>query len=403
MIGTRAFSHIGVLLVLLLATETASSRIVPRRDARQGILDAELVAIVSQRAADEYRIEEVFWGDARVGDSIRLKDFNLFTKQQYGSDIIDPISPATRILLFLQHKKGDMSSWEPTDYGYCFFWVQEPARVFELRNIAQQAVALRRRWEDATKIPDPRKRVEALWPYLRLREYGTSFLEHTKVELRKVGPVAGDYFAEQFDAMPYLDRSLLYYESGSYGSERLHQTLIRHLKNQQQAYEGVLAAHGLEGKAVLENWNSVPQDIQGAYSEVPSLLYGLRSFADRADLPLIRDVAIWAVKHGVDQACEMALGAFREMPDKDNLPTIESIWRDLENRPSKNKEIIRHDVIGALCAHRYSEAVPLLARFVAHRYAGPEVNDALSQIVGRDLGRDPKAWLDWYEKHKPLE
>jgi len=361
------------------------------------------VAIVRQRAADEYQIEEVYWGDARVGDSISLTGFSLTTKQQYGPDIVAPISAATRILLFLQRKKGDPNSWEPTDFGYCFFWVQESGRVFELRNIAQQAVALRQRWEYAVAMPDLRKRVEALWPFLRLREYGTSFLEHTKAELRKIGLVAGDYFAEQFEAMPRDDRWVLYYESGGYGSEKLHQTMIRELIRQQQAYEDSLAAHGMEGRDVLENWNSVPQDIQDAYGEIASLLYGLRSFKDRADLPLVRDVAIRAVKNGVDQAREMALGAFREMPDKGNLPVIDTIWKDAVRRGGQDKELIAHDVVGALCAHRFPETVPLLAPFVVHPYAGPEVEDALSQIVGKDLGRDPKAWLDWYESHKPTE
>ncbi len=376
------------------------SRLVRQPSAREGVLDAQLVAIVRQKASDTFQLEEVFWGDAEAGDSISLPGFKLSTTQEYGPDLIEPISSSTRILLFLQHKKDDPNSWEPTDYKSCFFWVQKPDRVFQLRNMAQEAVALLRRWEQATSISDPQKRVEALWPYIHIREYGLSFLEHTKAELRKTGPVAGDYFAEKFDAMSPDDRSPLYYEAGSYGSERLHQTLISEVKKDRQLYEQLLASHGLDGRAVLENWNSVPQDVRNAYGEVPSLLYGLRSIKDRADLPLFRETAIWAVKFGSEQSCEMALGTFREMPDEDNLPTIAAIWAESENRSTDYRESIFHDVVGALCAHRFPEAVPLLAPFVTHPYAGPEVEDALSRIVGKDLGRTPKAWLDWYETYK---
>jgi hypothetical protein len=330
-----------------------------------------------------------------------LPGFKLFTNQEEGPDLTEPISSSTRILLFLQHRKDDASSWEPTDYGNCFFWVQESGKVFQLRSMAQGAVALRRHWEDAVRTPDPRKRVEALWPYLHLRDYGVSFLDHTKAELRKIGPIAGDYFAEQFDAMAPDDRSLLYYEAGSLGSERLHQSMIRHLKNEQEAYEGFLAARGLDGKAVLENWNSVPQDIQQVHGDISSLLYGLRSFSDRGDLPLFREAAIWALNSGVEEACVTVLGAFREMPDKDNLSVIGVIWKDFEHRPTQNREIVFHDVVGALCTHRFPETVPLLAPFVTHPYARPEVEEALSQIVGKDLGRTPRPWLDWYETHTP--
>ena len=390
-------------MVLLVLSETALGGTRRLRDARLGVLDATLVVIVRQQAADEFQIEETFWGDKKRGDSLQLPGFRLFTVPEDGPDIVEPISTGTRILLFLRPASAEASRWEITDYGHCFFWVQEPGRIFELRNTALQAVAMRRRWEEAASVPDPLRRVEALWPFLRLREYGTSFLEHTKLELRKIGPVAGDYFAEQFDAMSHDDRSELYYESGSYGSEKLHQRMILQLKTQQRAYEGFLAVHGLDGKAFLQNWNSVPQDVRDAYHEIPSLLYGLASISNRADLPLIREVAVWAVENKVDQAREMTLMNFRVMPDRENLPGIDAIWKDAEQHEGQDKEIILHDVIGALCAHRFPETVPLLAPFVTHPYAGPEVEDALTQIVGKDLGRNPNSWVDWYQARKPRE
>lgn len=389
-----------VPLVVLSSADLGFTKLVRPRSAREGILDAQLVAIVRQKAPDLYEIEEVYWGNAEAGDSISLQGFQLSTRQEYGADLIDPISSETRILLFLRHKTDDPSGWEPTDYGYCFFWVQETERIFQLRNTAQAAVALRRRWEEAASIPDPQRRVEGLWPYIHLQEYGVSFLEHTKAELRKTGQVAGDYFAQQFDGMSPDDRSPLYYEAGSYGSEKLHQTMIRQLRREQQDFQGFLATRGLSGRAFLENWNSVPQDIKDAYGDISGILYGLRSIEDRADLPLFRDVAIWGVKFGAEQACEMALGAFREMPDKDNLPAIYAIWEGFADSSMEYREPIFHDVVAALCAYRFPETVPLLAPLVTHPYAGSEVEDALSQIVGKDLGRTPQPWLDWYAMRK---
>lgn len=388
------------LVVSLLLSDSALSRIVPQRDARQGILDAALVVIVKPQTATEYEIEEAFWGDASPGDSIHLPGFRLFTMQRYGPDLVEPISPGTRILLFLQHKKEDPSRWEPTQHGYCCFWVHDPGRVFELRNIAQEAMALRQRWEEAASIPDPRQRVEALWPYLRLMQYGSRFFERTKLELHKAGPVAGDYFAEQFDEMSRQDRSLLYHEAAAYGSEALHQTLIHHIKSQQQLYEHLLVEHGLDGKAVLEDWNNISEEIRNIYGEVYYALAGLAGFKDRNDLPMIREVALWAVEHGLGQTCEAALGAFRNMPDKSNLPIIEAIWKEYAPLETEGNRIIRYEVIRSLTAHLFPETIPLLAPFVTDSFAGPEVRDALSKIVGQDLSGNPRPWLDWYQTYQ---
>jgi hypothetical protein len=390
----------GILIVFLVSCQAAQARLVPRRDARDGVLDAQLVVIVRQNSADVYEIDEVFLGKAAPGDSISLPGFQLATRQSIGPDKLERISNATRILLFLQHKKNDPNAWEPTDYGYCFFWVQEPDRVFELRNIARSAVALRHRWEDAARLTDLQERVEALWPYIYLRDYGVSFLEHTKVELRKAGVIAGDYFAGQFDNMSPDERSPLYYEAGSYGSEKLHQTMIRHLEIEQLTIESFEVAHSFDAKALRENWNSMPKDVRSLYGDIPGLLYGLRSIGDRADLPLFRGAAAHALKFGPEQALIQALGAFREMPDKENLATIAVIWKSSESGGSEDREMVQHDVIGALCTHNYPETVPLLAPFITHPYAAPEVEDALSRIVGTDLGRTLQPWLEWYQAYQ---
>jgi hypothetical protein len=56
------------------------------------------------------------------------------------------------------------------------------------------------------------------------------------------------------------------------------------------------------------------------------------------------------------------------------------------------------DTERALCQHKYTETVPLLAPFTADVTAqlASEAEYCLTQIVGRDLGRSPKTWIDWY-------
>jgi hypothetical protein len=385
------------LCCLLFASTGSYAKLVPGRDFRNGILDAELVVIVLQESPNSFKVEEVFLGNASVGDSIKLQGFRLFTEQQYGPDIIEPITVNTRILLFLHHKKDAPAAWEPTYFGYSFFWVQDSQQVTQLRSSAQQAVALRRQWEEAANTSDPSRRAEALWPFLSMDTYGPNFREHTKSALRNIAPVSGDYFAEQFANMPRWNRADMFKEAGTYGGDKLHETLSNYLKTEQQLYEKFISTSRLEDKDALSHWNTLPEYIKDSYGDIYYGLAGLASFQRRDDLPLIRELARWAVEYGLEQTCEAALDAFRIMPDEDNLPVISLIWRKFPFGRDKGDEIFHIDVIRTLCAHKYAQTVPLLAPFVTDGFAGTEAQAALSEIVGKDLGPMPQPWLNWYE------
>src|SRR5262249_18416229 len=147
-----------------------------------------------------------------AGSAIKLPGFRLYTIQEYGPELVEPMTPDTRILLFLRSKKD---GWEVTHYGYCFFWRQEPEKVKELREMADKAVSLRRSWEAARDTPDQQLRVEALWPYLWGQ--GVSFLQHTERELQKIGSRAGDYIAQQLEAMSHSQRMTILPNLGAYG------------------------------------------------------------------------------------------------------------------------------------------------------------------------------------------
>jgi hypothetical protein len=385
-----------LLCSLLLAGAASFAKLVAGRDFRNGILDAELVVLVLQQSPDSFRVEEVFLGNASNGDSIELPGFTLFTEQQYGPDVREPITSNTRILLFLRHKKDTPAAWEPTFFGYSFFWVQNPQQVTQLRRTAEQAVALRRQWEQAANISDPRRRAEALWPFLSVKDYGPSFLEYTKSALQNMAPVSGEYFAEQFANMARWDRADLFKDAGAYGSEKLHETLSNYIRTQQQLYETFVSTSGFEGQDMLARWNTLPEYVKDIYGDIYYGLAGLASFQRRDDLPLIREISRWAVLYQLEQTCQAALDAFRTMPDEGNLPVISLIWKKFPLGTGEGDESFHIEVIRTLSAHKYAETVPLLAPFVTDGFAGAEAQAALSDIVGRNLGRRPEPWLDWY-------
>jgi len=384
--------------MILPMADVSHARLVPVRDPREGVLDASVVVIVSKAGTNSFRVEEVVLGEKNVGDTISLPDFRLYTVQMDGPERVEPITPDTRVLLFLKSSEKARDTLEVTDHGYCFFWVQEVAKVGDLRRKAEDAVKLRKLWEQARGIRDERKRVEALWPYLW--GYGVSFLHHTEMELQRTGTVAGDYIAERLPDMNPGERMTLLPELGAYGGERLHAALIDHLKQRQKGYDAFLEKHGPDKKSLIEDWNSAPNETKVTWGELYYGLAGLASFRDKRDLPFVRKLALWAIDCRFKQTCDAALQAFRDMPDKANLPVIDTIWKEFSTRPYKGNELSPFDVTRALRTHRFPETVPVLAQLLGNDKAGSEARAFLTAIVGQDLGEKPTAWLDWYESHK---
>lgn len=387
-----------VLLAVILLADRSYAREAPLRDSREGVLDASLVVIVRKHQADDFRIEEVMLGPKKVGDLITVPNFRLYTVQERGPEKVEPITPQTRILLFLRPKARVPDALEVTGCGYCFFWVHEPGNVAELRRIAEKAVGLRRSWEKARDIRDQQKRVEALWPYLW--DHGRSFLEHSRKELQKTGAVAGDYIAERLPNLSHRQRMTLLPRLGAWGGERLHAAVIAHLKQQQKLFEAILVELGPNARDLWEDWDKVPDTMKEAYGELYYGLTGLASFKDRKDLEFVRGLALWAVDRRCKDSCDAALAAFRAMPHDANLPVIEAIWREFSSKQYAGNKLLPFGVIRTLRAQKHLDAVPLLAELLANKEAGAQARAALCEIVGEDLGEDADAWLKWYAQHK---
>ena len=96
---------VALMCCLLAFTTPAIAKLTSGFDYRVGILDADLVCIVSQKAPDVFKVDEVFLATGPAVESIRLPGFQLATEQQYGPDIVEPITPNTRILMYLRHIK----------------------------------------------------------------------------------------------------------------------------------------------------------------------------------------------------------------------------------------------------------------------------------------------------------
>jgi hypothetical protein len=198
--------------------------------------------------------------------------------------------------------------------------------------------------------------------------------------------------------MPRWNRADLFKDAGAYGGDKLHRTLTNYIAAQQQLYESSALTYRLDHNDALASWNTMPENVKDIYGDIYYGLAGLASFQRRDDLPMIRDIARWAVKYGLEQTCEAALEAFRTMSDRANLPVISLIWRKFPLGRGEGDEVFHVDFIHTLCAHKFAQTVPLLAPFVTDRFAGADAQVALSEIVGRDLGETPQPWLDWYKR-----
>ena len=411
---------ITLLLSLCALGPDGEAKLIPRRDPLDGALDATVIAIIRQQAPDEFRVEEVFLGGVRVGQSLSLPGFKLAVEDTSaitpGVERIEPIHPETRILVFLKpasaaaigsQKLGD---WAVAGNGNCYFWSHDASQVASLQRMATGALDLRRSWEAARDLPDERQRAEALWPYLW--NYNYSCYRQTEAALQSIGPAAGDYIAGRLEGMTRAQKDVFLDHFGSYHSERLHAALINELKRQMAAWEDLLRRRG--GSAT---WDEVsppgrmhyavrrPQDANADEADdIYGVLFhgfiGLSSFNDRSDLPFIRESALWAVRYRFKQVDDAALGAFGLLPDKDNLPVIQAIWEEFSKRPSQGNELQPFAVMSALNSHRFPEAIPLMAQFVNAGFAQDIARRFLVDMTGVDLGGDTSAWLRYYGSHK---
>jgi hypothetical protein len=388
----------GIFLVILLIADNAYPKIVVRTDPRDGVLDASLVLVVRQVERDTFSGEEVFLGESPAGDIINLPGFRLKTEQEWGPAKIDPITPDTRILLFLKRKDD---GWEITHYNSCYFWVHDPNKVAELRTKARQAVQLRKEWEEARDLPDQARRVEMLWPYLW--DHGVSFLSRTQSELEKTGSVAGDYLAERLASLDHRKRNLLLPDLSRYGGERLHTALIQLLRDQKESYEQYGASHDLKSISGVNDWNRLPDKVKAARGELYYGLAGLADFKVQGDLPFIRELAEWSIENDCWQVCEAALQAFRYMPERENLPVTIAIWKRFGTRPPDGNGISPVEITRTLGMHSYPETVPLLVQFLGDEHTGNEARGFLGEIVGKDLGPNINVWMDWYNQRKDQE
>lgn len=383
--------------ITLFSWREADARIPKMRDSLYA-LDASRVVIVRPDGTDTFRIEEILLDEAKaraqVGDVVTLPGFKLFTSQEGGPDLVTPMTAGSLILLYLKRKSPDSDTWIITQSDYAFFWIQDSAKVGELRNMGREALRIRAEWDAARSTPDEAHRIAALWPFLE--NYQGRFNSLAQVELQRIGTPAGDVLADRLEGMSSNQRMGFLIDLHLYRSERLHQFLIAHLRREQKLYEDFLKTHD---KSLIDDWDTLPGNVQDIYGELYYGLGGLARFQDPTDLPLIRELALWAVKYRFKQTDDAALDAFRDMPEKANLPIIDAIWKEFSIHQHQGNEMLALDVTRALHTHRFPETVPVLAQFLddKNKDFAAEAQSFLRELVGKDLGPNPKPWLDWYQ------
>ena len=134
-----------------------------------------------------------------------LPKFRLFRQQMYGPDIEFPITPETRVLLYVARDKAK-KEWKITQNGFAFFWGTSPPQSETLRRMAREALAIRTRWNKTLALRDVKPKVEALW--LFVIEQDQRFSGRAIAELQKVGPVAGDYIMAHWPKMDAVMRMM---------------------------------------------------------------------------------------------------------------------------------------------------------------------------------------------------
>jgi len=377
---------------MITTSRTAHAKICPSPEPPVGVLDANVVVIVKQATTDFFEVEETFLGEINVADLIQLPDFRLATCQMYGPDIVDPITPSTRILLFLV--KNEVG-WSITFYGYCYFWVHSLDKVADLRKKATDALALRKSWEAARDLPDPLERVKALWSYLWDDEY-QYFFEQTKKELQKAAPISGDFVASQFATLRSEQRARIIRDIGLFGGEQLHRAIIQFLTDQQSQY-GKPATKDLQNATSDKDHQLQHTGVtRSTDGELFYVLEGLANFKNPSDLPYIRELITWAATQRLEQTCRSALNIFHDYPDKNNLPVISTI---LEQFGGFTERLSPNSYFYSLKDLKIPETVPVLVKILTDRSMGVSAHELLIEIVGTDLGTDPKAWMKWYTKH----
>jgi hypothetical protein len=397
--------QVGVFLLLSLSELPCAAKLIPRRDPLDAALESTVIVIMKQQSQDAFQIEEVFLGDLAKGQTLLLPGFKLAVEDTSsvvsGRERIEPIQSGTRILVFLKPASAVPANWQllgqwaVAGFGNCYFWSHDPGNLDSLREKAKQALTLRTSWEAARNLPDRKQRAEALWPYLW--NDNRSCYRQTEAALQEIGTVAGDYIAGRLESMSYQQKDLVLNNFAAFGSVRLHVELIDELKRQQTAWEVLLRRRrtfatydevdppGRMRYYPRRTEDAEPEEASDIYGVLYQGFTGLAGFRDRNDLPFIREAALWGLKYRFKQLDDAALGAFAEMPAKDNLAVIEAIWNGYSTKPVVGNELYHFEIIQTLVTHKFPETIPLMAQFVNSGFMQEMARQFLVQITGVDL------------------
>lgn len=415
-------------LLFVVAAASAAAMELPHWPVNYTVLKSAL--IVQGRFADGrgLLIDRVFYGDARPGDRIavtRVLDLSLVTYD----DFFRPCDPARRaawrppkewrnvrgepVVLFLE--KDEQGAWRPAGWGSGVKWLvdgqvfgymqlmnpgpysllpdTEAKHADDLYQAIRQGLEKRARYESILASPDVRRKIEGLLTFLPPGGKDDYFYEALR-RLADLGPPAGAALralAQREDN--YIRRTVLE-EIGRAKDPDSLPYLASVIARAQPLIRGG-----------TYRWVKATAAERRMIDEWQVAVCSTYEIGGEQALPLLREAMADAVlledPYGALGCAESGLKAH---PSVEDLPVF---FRNYEHYPRWYRwpaapKWASWSAVGFLARHKFPESVPLLAEQLDHPdLTTPDfVHSTLVEIVGRDLGRDKQAWLDWYAQRQ---
>lgn len=330
-----------------------------------------------------------------------------------------PPAPASRFLLFIHLTKDGNWGFSRQTVGEDFFLLQG-GRVFwkswgggasfwarydpapDLRRflpMVEREVGRRIEFMTAAGIPDKRSRVIRLKPFLDPERHGTPYLLRAIQEIAAAGPAGTALLRREADTpklRPFVHEILRVLgerrDRGSTGWIRSRcRNAVERLRDASWPFQ--------------PSRIDTPKPHGAAWSELFAAAHALARIGDPTAFPELRAAAAWNLAHGTDWW--NYLGSDEETVlrflERDPAPVSRALVEESRAlarfglNPIPTEE--RQSLIVRFAREHGNLAVPFLLWNWAQQdpEITPLVKTSLIQVVGSDLGDDPRRWWEWYD------
>jgi hypothetical protein len=347
------------------------------QDPNDAIFSATDVVIVASAGGDDFKVEQSLLGSAKDDQTITLPGFKLLQWKFPEDRVAVPITGGTRILLFLHTDPHDAGKLQIAEDGMGYFY-RDVGQVDDLRQLAEKAIAEKKKWDAIVAMKPSMAKVEALWPYVR-GSWLSDSRRMTLAELSKMKPLAGDYLADRLPWYKPDERVGMMQLYPQIPSQNLRGAIIADMQGACAAVDVYLAE---EQRDNLDG--DLPGEIDAARQEIGSGLSAITKCRDPNDLPLVRDTLPWLLRTHCDGAVGFCTEFLRDCPDQANIPILKAVWEHY--RPSPHDDHFPYALINtadALGATGSRDAIPILQDMLTYEGIRPWAQSALDKILHR--------------------